>query len=104
MAFTPKKKDSIKETIKNHLLNGNIIRYDMRDETPLEVIGRDCINSLSRMHNIGQEFGIVIENICCSHSNLHEVINELSAEYSVRKVSCGYSGCCQYSTYGVYLD
>lgn len=104
MAFTPKKKDSIKETIKNHLLNGNIIRYDCRDETPLEVISRDCINILSRMHNIGQEAGVLLENISCSHSNLHEVVEELKADYSVRKVSCGCSGCCQYSTYGVYLD
>lgn len=104
MEFTPKKKDSIKETIKKHLLNGNIIRYDFRDEQPLEVISRDCINDLPRMHNIGQEAGVLLENIYCSHNNLHEAITELSVEYSVRKVSCGYSGCCQYSTYGVYLD
>lgn len=102
--FTPKSKNSFAETIKKHLMEGDIIRYDFRDETPLEVMTREVVNKLPHMHNIGQEDSCVFKKIHCSHDILHEVVSELSKTYSIRKVSCGYSGCCQYSTYGYYID
>lgn len=101
--FTPKKKSSFEDKIRNYLLEGYIIRYDMRDETPLEVMGREHLERLARMHNIGQEQG-VIDEIFCAHSVLYKVKKKLEADYSVREVSCGYSGCCQYNTLGVFLD
>lgn len=106
MEFKPTKKGSFSNVIKEHLLNGDIIRYDFRDEKPLEVLLRtpSNIKYLGSMHNIGMERDKVVEEIYCSHDVLHEVVAELSKTYSVRKVWCGYSGCCQYSTYGVYLD
>lgn len=104
MAFTPKSKDTFKSTIKNYLLNGNIIRYDFRDEKPIEVMARDAISFLHNMHNIGMERNLVVEEIYCDHNILHEVMDELSTNYSVRKIRCEWSGCCQYTTYGVYLD
>ena len=101
--FTPTKKNSFKEKIKKYLLEGNIIRYDCIGDHPLEVFPRSFKNRLRNMGNIGQEKGC-IESLNCAHSNLHEVVDELSTEYSVCKVSCQFSGCCQYSTYGYYLD
>jgi len=104
MAFTPIKKNSIKETIKNYLLNGYIIRDDGRDETPLEVIDRKYIKQMPSASNIGQAYCEIVENIRCSHSNLYEVLHELKEEYSLRRVSCACSGCCQYATYANYID
>ena len=102
--FTPKNKNSFAETIKKHLMEGDIIRYDFRDETPLEVMIREAVQKLPRMHNIGQEKEGVYKKIYCSHDILHEVVRELSKTYSIRDVRCAYSGCCQYSTYGYYID
>lgn len=102
--FTPKNKSSFAETIKKHLMEGDIIRYDCRDETPLEVMIREVVNELPNMRNIGQEESYVFKKIYCSHDILHKVVGDLSKTYSVRKVCCGYSGCCQYSTYGYYID
>ena len=104
MAFTPKTKDSFKSTIKNYLLSGYIVRYDFRDDKPIEVMARDAIKYLRSMHNIGMERNGVVEEIYCDHNIVHEVMDELSANYSVRKIRCEWSGCCQYTTYGVYLD
>lgn len=102
--FTPKKKGDIESLIEKNLLNGYIIRFDFRDETPLEVMDREFVKELSTMHNIGREIDKVHESIHCSHSLLHDIVKRLSEQYSVRKVWCSYSGCCQYSTYGYYLD
>lgn len=103
MGFTPKAKDGLKSTIKSHLLNGKIIRYDFRDEKPIEVMDRTFIRNISTMRNIGLE-DCVEESIYCDHDIVHEVMDELSANYSVRKIRCGGSGCCQYTTYGAFLD
>ena len=104
MAFKPTNKSSIKDKIRKYLLNGYVIRYDFREEKPIEVMIRDAVPYLSRMHNIGMEKDGVVENIYCDHDILHNIVSELKADYSVRKVWCGYSGCCQYSTYGIYID
>lgn len=103
MAFTPKTKDSYKNEIKNYLLEGYALRRDARDETPIEVLPRETIEYLSSMGNIGSEKSVVAK-IKCSHSVLSDVVNELREEYSVRKVWCSFSGCCQYSTYAYYVD
>ena len=102
--FKPTKKNSFKETIKDYLLKGYVLRYDSQGENPLEVLSRDCVKGLSTMGNIGNPKGYLVKNLFCAHSNLYEVMDELEAEYSVNKVSCTHSGCCQYATYGVYLD
>lgn len=104
MAFTPKTKTSVKEAIKKHLLEGDIIRRDFRDEKPIEVMVREAVSKLPTMHNIGMEKDAVFKTIYCDHNILDEVVEELSKDYSVRKVWCQYSGCCQYATYGYYLD
>ena len=104
MAFKPKSKSSFKKVIKKHLLDGDIIRYDFRDEKPIEVMVRDAIGKLPYMHNIGMEDNAVIETIFCDHDIVHEVVNELSTDYSISKIHCAYSGCCQYTTYGIYID
>ena len=107
MAFTPKKKNNIETTIKDYLLKGYIIRYDMRDETPREVMSRSAIESLPHMGNIGDRYyspRYTMSEIRCSHDLLHNIVDDLKKEYSVRKVFCASCGCCQYSTYGVYLD
>ena len=104
MAFTPKTKDSIENKIKNALLDGYVVRYDFRDEEPIEIMVRECIPSLPTMRNIGLEDKALIEKVYCSHDIIKRVFTELSQSYSVRKVWCGCSGCCQYSTYGIYVD
>ena len=104
--FTPKKKSGFISKIKNYLLQGYIIRVDGKDDSPIEVIGRDAEKYLPSMGNIGQLWSEVklIEKINCAHSNLYEVVADLKQEYSVRNVRCKGSGCCQYATYGYYLD
>lgn len=104
--FTPKKKSGFISKIKNYLLQGYIIRVDGKDDSPLEVIGRDSEGYLPSMGNIGQLWSEVklIEELNCAHSNLYEVVDELKQVYSVRKVRCKGSGCCQYATHGYYLD
>ena len=72
MAFTPTKKTSVKDTIKNYLLKGYIIRRDFRDETPLEVMVRDLVKYLPTMHNIGQDKDAVMDRVYCSHNLLKE--------------------------------
>lgn len=104
MAFVPQKKDSIKEEIKKHFMDGDIIRCDGRDDKPIEVIGRDFIKDLPTMRNIGMESDKVYKTINCSHKVFHEVVEELRKEYSVSDIWCSHSGCCQYATYGYYLD
>ena len=104
MTFVPKSKNSFKEKIREYIMNGYIIRYDFREEKPIEIMSRDNIHNLDTMHNIGQEKDKVIENIFCSHNIVHELVKELEQDYSVRIIRCRYSGCCQYCTYGVYLD
>jgi len=104
MEFKPKAKKSFESIIKEELLKGNIIRYDARDEKPIEVMGRVHIKDLSTMHNIGMEKERVEMEIFCSHDIANKVVAELAKTYSVRKVWCSYSGCCQYSTWGIYLD
>ena len=101
--FTPAKKASFQEKIEKHLMEGNIIRYDFREDTPLEVFDRTYKDRLSSMRNIGLESGY-IETIHCSHSNLEEVVEKLKKEYSVNETRCTHSGCCQYTTYGCFLD
>ena len=76
---------------------------DGRDEQPIEVFVRDAIKNLSTMRNIGLVQG-VCDKIYCSHDIMREVCNELAETYSIRKVWCSWSGCCQYSTYGYYID
>ena len=104
MAFKPISKSDTKEKIKNYLMEGFIIRVDGRDETPLEVISREHLKRLPHTSNIGQCEVEVVEKIQCSHKLLYEVKAELSDDYSISCVSCSYSGCCQYATYGYYLD
>jgi hypothetical protein len=104
MAFKPKKKLDFAMQIEKYLLDGYIIRYDCRDDQPIEVIGREHIKNLAHMGNIGQESRCNPINIYCAHGILHTVADKLGKEFSVRKVSCEYSGCCQYSTYGYYID
>lgn len=101
--FFPKGKAEVKEKIKSILLKGKIIRYDGIEENPLEVMDRAYVNRLSHMSNILQA-NVPVEKVHFAHSVLHEAIAELKNDYCVRKVSCEYSGCCQYATYGVYLD
>lgn len=111
MAFIPTKKNDISEKIRNYLLNGFIVRYDGRAEKPIEVLDRRHKKNLHRLGNIGSyayktfhwEYD-VIEEIFCDHNILHNIVNELRNDYSVREVWCEGSGCCQYSTYGYYLD
>ena len=104
MAFIPKSKDTLESKIKNYLMNGFVLRCDGRDETPIEVLDRSIIKQLPMMGNIGQLRGGVLENIVCSHSILYSVLKELHKDYSVKQVFCACSGCCQYSTWGYYLD
>lgn len=104
MAFKPTHKDNYESKIENYLLNGYIIRYDMRGDTPLEVVGREHKGRIKNTSNIGQFNGEIIENIYCSHDMLYNVVNRLEKVYSLRKVSCEFSGCCQYSTYAYYID
>lgn len=104
MDFKPTPKNEVKEKIRDYLMKGYIIRYDFQDDNPIEVMNRDVVKYVPTMNNIGQEKSRVIENIYCSHSVLHEVTKELENDYSVRDVRCRCSGCCQYTTYGVYLD
>ena len=103
MAFVPKRKTSVKDSIKNYLMQGFIARADSRDEKPIEIMGREKIGSLSTMRNIGLEEG-VLHNITCDRSTFREVIDELKEEYSVLSVSCGSSGYCQYRTDGYYIE
>ncbi len=104
MKFKPKAKKSFESIIKEELLKGNIIRYDARDEKPIEVMERVHIKDLATMHNIGMEKERVKMEIFCSHDIVHKVVAELAKAYSVRKIWCSYSGCGQYSTRGIYLD
>lgn len=104
MAFKPISKSDTLAKIKNYFMNGFILRVDSRDETPIEVIDRTYTKQVANMHNIGQEKHIVLEEINCSHELLHDIVKELKKDYSVRKVWCSYSGCCQYSTYAYYID
>ena len=104
MAFKPKSKASFKEKIKNALLRGDIVRRDFRDEQPIELMFREAARNLPTMRNIGYQDEAVYEKVYCDHNIVNEVIDELSKDYSVRKVHCAYSGCCQYTTYGYYID
>lgn len=104
MEFKPKTKKSFESIIKEELLKGNIVRFDGRDERPIEVMGRVHIKDLSTMHNIGMEKERVEMEIFCSHDIARNVIAELGKTYSVRKIWCSYSGFGQYSTWGIYLD
>ena len=104
MAFTPKSKNSIKEEIRNILLSGQIIRYDFREDMPLEVLDRKYIKDLPKMSNIGQCSKPIAKKIDCNHKVLHEIKAELEKDYSVRAIRCEYSGCCQYTTYGLYIE
>ena len=111
MNFTPQNKNDVRTKISNYLLNGFIIRYDFRDEQPIEVLYRKHIKDLPHLGNIGsyayhgfhREYSVA-EEIFCDHEILHGIVKELREKYSVCNVSCGCSGCCQYSTYGYYLD
>lgn len=102
--FTPKSKSTIKEIIKNYLMEGYIIRYDFQEEEPLEILERDYIKYLPSMSNIGQCAFPIVKKIDCSHKLLHDVKAELSNDYSIRSIRCGCSGCCQYTTYGCYIE
>lgn len=104
MAFTPTKKDSFESKIKNYLMDGYVIRCDGRDDKPIEVMVREVIKNLNTMRNIGLEENGIVEKIYCSHEIFYKVVKELEQEYSVRKIGCGGSGCCQYYTKGYYLD
>ena len=102
--FVPKSKKNFVNQIKGYLLDGYVIRADFREDRPLEVMPRGVVHNLRTMHNIGMEKSFVFEEIFCDHDILHELIKELKKDYSVRSVRCEYSGCCQYSTYGYYID
>lgn len=104
MAFKPISKSDTLAKIKNYLLEGFILRVDSRDETPIEVIDRAYIKQVPNMPNIGQFSGTLTESINCSHELLHGIVKELKEDYSVRRVWCSFSGCCQYSTYAYYID
>lgn len=104
MDFTPTKKDIFESKIKNYLMSGFVIRCDGRDDKPIEIMNREVIRNLNTMRNIGLEKNGIVEEIYCSHEILHNIVKELEQEYSVRRVSCGGSGCCQYHTNGYYLD
>lgn len=95
------KKDTIAK-IKNYLLAGYILRNDARGESPIEVVSRELIDKVPTMGNIGTV--PTIEKINCSRYLLFDAIVELEKDYSIRKVSCSYSGCCQYATYATYID
>ena len=95
------KKDTIAK-IKNYLLEGYILRNDARGESPIEVVSRELIDKVPTMGNIGTV--PTIEEIHCSRYLLFDAIVELEKDYSIRKVSCSYSGCCQYATYATYID
>ena len=85
-------------------MEGYIIRFDGIDEHPIEVISRDYTYKLPSMGNINQEYKHIKCTLDCSHTNAENVLKELEKEYSLRKVHCGCSGCCQYATFGYYLD
>lgn len=102
--FIPMKKTNYAEEIAKHLLAGDVIRADSRDEMPIEVMVRECVPTLHTMKNIGMEKNGIIKKINCSHTILHDVIENLKKDYSVRKVLCEWSGCCQYTTYAYFLD
>lgn len=104
MAFKPVKKGSLKEQIKKALLNGDVVRRDFRDEEPVELMHREAVRYLPNMGNIGREDKFVYSKVFCDHDIVNEVVSELSKNYSVRKIFCQFCGCCQYSTYGYYID
>ena len=104
MAFKPKSKTSFKEQIKNALMRGDIVRRDFRDDQPIELMVRDAVRALPSMRNIGYQNDAVYDRLYCDHDIVDEVIDELSKDYSIRKVHCAFSGCCQYTTYGYYID
>lgn len=104
MAFTPKNRSSIKEDIKKVLLEGYIVRYNFIESDPLEVMDREYIKDLRMMGNIGQSFKPIVKSVNMSHDLFQEVKEELKKEYSVRAIRCEGSGCCQYTTYGVYIE
>ncbi len=104
--FVPQKKNEFVGAIKKYLMDGFIIRYDGIEEHPLEILTRDGVKFLSTMGNIGNgvDKGFLHSTLNCSHKILFLIIDDLEKEYSVRIIRCGNSGCCQYATYGVYLD
>lgn len=103
--FMPKKKTDFEKELKSLLLEGKIIRYACNyDNDPLEVIGREHVNSMPDAHGIGQEESMVEKKIYCSRTVLHSVVTDLRQEYSVRHVSCSLSGWGRFATYAYYID
>lgn len=104
--FVPMKKSEFVGAIKKYLMGGFIIRYNSIENEPLEVMTRDGVKFLPTMGNIGNgaDKGFLHSNLNCSHKILFDIMDELEKEYSVRNIRCEHSGCCQYATYGVYLD
>ena len=104
MAFTPKSRSELKEQIRNIFLKGYIIRYNFIEDAELEVMDRQYINNLSMMGNIGQSWMPIVNSFKFSHNLFQEVKSELAKEYSVKAIRCEGSGCCQYTTYGAYIE
>ena len=102
--FVPKKKASFEKELEELLLEGKIIRYCCDDAKPLEIVGREHIGRMPDTGNIGQEEDIVEKKIHCSWRVLVSVVSSLEREYSVRRVRCSNSGCCQYATCAYYVD
>lgn len=102
--FVPRKKADFEKELEGLLLEGKIIRYACNDAQPLEVIGREHVNSMPNAWGIGQEESKVEKRINCSRTVLHSVVSNLRQEYSVRHVGCSRSGWGQYATYAYYVD
>lgn len=110
-AFVPRRRNDSSNKVRKTLMNGKIIRYDAKHNY-VEVLPRTDKGNLSRMGNLHDEgqryyYGenyIEPEMIQISQNSLYKLIEELEEEYEVIKVRCEESGCCQYATFGVYLE
>lgn len=111
--FTPIKKNSVVAEFKAALMNGYIIRYDGYHDC-VEVLPRSLMGQMKNADNLFQHTGSLYsyynspsykeKSIKISGKALWDAKKEIEDEYSMTKVHCGGSGCCQYATWAIYLN
>lgn len=101
MAFKPKKSSDSKQMYKQHLLNGDVLKIDGGAYDQIDLIPRSMVNDWHARENVGRgDF----EQLPRHTNEFYAAVNELNDEgYVVKKVSCEYSGCCQYHAVRYYL-
>lgn len=111
--MTPIKLSNVKKKVLNTLMSGSLIRIDgVHNEA--EIIPREYLSAISHADNLFQHTGSLVryydspdyvkQTITVNASQLVKIINELEEEYIINKFTCSGSGCCQYHTYGYYLE